>query len=113
MSVPRECPIMETIITGFLLGLGLIGALFFVANIGWVLIAVACLGAIGAVRLFPGFFACIAILIIGGMFAPVVIEPLKKSELPKTAAPSCSATSSRANRRPFDGSDRLRRQGRT
>jgi hypothetical protein len=79
---------METIITGFLLGLGLIGALFFVANIGWVLIAVACLAAIGAVLLFPGFFACIAILIIGGAFAPVVIERLKKIELPKRPPPA-------------------------
>jgi hypothetical protein len=81
-------PIMETIITGFLLSLGLIGALFFVANIGWVLIAVACLAAIGAVLLFPGFFACIAILIIGGVFAPVVIERLKKIELPKRPPPA-------------------------
>jgi hypothetical protein len=53
-----------------------------------VLIAVACLTAIAAVLLFPGFFACIAILIIGGVLAPVVIERLKKIELPKRPPPA-------------------------
>jgi hypothetical protein len=43
------------------------GALMFVANIGWVFLGACCLAALALVALFPGFVACIVILIVGGV----------------------------------------------
>ena len=93
---------MDTIVTGFLLGLGLIGALMFVANIGWVVIGACCLAALALVALFPGFVACIVILIVGGLIAPPIIlrlkqqmNELKTAQFPSTppAAPRTAKTS--------------------
>ena len=39
----------------------------FVANIGWVFLGACCLAALALVALFPGFVACIVILIVGGV----------------------------------------------
>ena len=91
---------MDTIVTGFLLGLGLIGALMFVANIGWVVIGACCLAALALVALFPGFVACVVILIVSGLIAPPIIVRLKqqKSELKTAQFPSTPPAAPRTAR---------------